>query len=369
MKVDLKTKRILFLVFSLKYGGAQKNAAFVMNACVRNGYSVSVLSMEHCDNVEVDLLPEIEVLFLKQIKDNTKLKRVINEISSTTEVIDRVKPDLIILFGSLEFAPLVAIRSGIRIIGCERGNPKAFRKRRIFLNKIYYKQYHYAVFQNDNVRLFYHLSNNKCSVIVNPCYPVNSITVKSEKTIATASRLDEGKGNDTLIKAFAKIANQIPEYKLIIYGDGPQKEMLTELIKTSDLDDRVTLFGKVDDVVKYISSSELFVMPSWSEGLPNVLIEAMSIGKPIVATDCGVGGVRYIMDGGNRGGVLVPVKDEKLLADAMLYMINNKDYAKSIGLKGRDILTLFKPSVIENAWLTVIDNVLGDGSSGVSRNK
>ena len=114
------------------------------------------------------------------------------------------------------------------------------------------------------------------------------ILFSREKTIITAGMLEPWKRQDDIIKAFNLIKNKI-DANLIILGDGSQKENLKKLIEILNLKDSVFLVGNVKNPLKYFYNSDVFVLASSVEGLPNVLVESMMCGCTPVSTNCPTG--------------------------------------------------------------------------------
>lgn len=133
--------------------------------------------------------------------------------------------------------------------------------------------------------------------------------------IVCAARLAPEKALHVLIDAFAELRNRSGDTRLIILGDGPERERLTRRIADHGIEAQVRLPGWVDNPRTWIRRCALFVLCSEFESLPTALIEAMASGCPVVATDC-PGGTREILEDG-RYGRLVPVGDAAALADAM----------------------------------------------------
>jgi glycosyltransferase involved in cell wall biosynthesis len=143
----------------------------------------------------------------------------------------------------------------------------------------------------------------------------NWLTDGAPPVIVTAGRLAPEKAQHVLIDAFAQLRAQGTDARLVILGEGPERERLTRRIAEKGLEAHVRLPGWADNPYAWMSRSALCVLPSEFEGLPNTLIEAMACGCPVVATDC-PGGTREILDNG-RYGSLVPVGDAAALANAM----------------------------------------------------
>jgi glycosyltransferase involved in cell wall biosynthesis len=139
--------------------------------------------------------------------------------------------------------------------------------------------------------------------------------------IVTAGRLAPEKAQHVLIDAFAQLLDRGQKARLVILGEGPERENLTRQIAENGLESSVRLPGWADNPYAWMAASALCVLPSEFEGLPNTLIEAMACGCPVVATDC-PGGTREILVDGEYGQ-LVPVGDSTALAAAMAQTLAN----------------------------------------------
>lgn len=142
----------------------------------------------------------------------------------------------------------------------------------------------------------------------------------TKKVFLGVGRLSVQKNFEALIKAFSLISDD-ESYRLIILGDGEDKEALQNLAKELKVFDKIDFCGRVDNPYAFMSQSDVFVLSSKFEGLPTVLIEALACNLPIVSTDC-PHGASEILEGG-KWGRLVPVDDVKALASAMEKAIND----------------------------------------------
>ncbi len=145
--------------------------------------------------------------------------------------------------------------------------------------------------------------------------------------IVSAGRLAPEKGFSDLIEAMALVLEK-KDARLILLGDGPLKEDLENLVFDLSIGDRVSLLGYKSNPLQYYFNSDIFVLSSYVEGLPNVLVEAMACGCTAVATDCPTGPREVLKDG--QYGSLVPVKNPKLLAEAILFAIDNRASKKNL---------------------------------------
>jgi glycosyltransferase involved in cell wall biosynthesis len=132
--------------------------------------------------------------------------------------------------------------------------------------------------------------------------------------ILGVGRLDRQKDFPTLIHAFAAVRRQ-REARLLILGEGPERNRLESLLRELDLTTHARLPGFVSNPFSYMARASVFVLSSAWEGMPGALIQGMACGAPVVATDC-ESGPREVLAGG-KFGRLVPVGDQVALADAI----------------------------------------------------
>jgi len=136
---------------------------------------------------------------------------------------------------------------------------------------------------------------------------------KNKITFITIGRLSDEKNTKDILIAFSKIVKT--NYFLKIIGDGPNRESLKKLAIDLKISNNVEFFGQVNNVFNYLSKSDIFVFSSLNEGFPNVILEAMSVGLPIVSYKFKTG-INSILDGG-RYGVLVKINDVENLGIQM----------------------------------------------------
>lgn len=169
--------------------------------------------------------------------------------------------------------------------------------------------------------------------------------VARKSQICAVGFLRPNKGFDILLKAFAIVLPQYPQWHLMIGGDGPEKVNLAALITKLGLENNVTLLGSLSrmQVRDLMRESELFVVSSHVETFGIVAIEALSQGTPVVATLCG--GPESIVTAEN--GVLVPTNDEKALAEGILSVLANAlDYDHE-AIKADCIATYSEPAFVQ----------------------
>ena len=179
----------------------------------------------------------------------------------------------------------------------------------------------------DDIHDITKLPESRISIVCNPVITQRILTLAKEpaehmwlenpgiKVIIGIGRLTIQKDFPTLIKAFAKVRELI-DSRLIILGEGKQRQEIESLIRDLGLAEEIHLPGFVTNPYRWLARSSLFVLSSRWEGSPNVLTEALALGVPVVSTDCRSGPGEILQEG--RFGPLVPVADERELAGAIL---------------------------------------------------
>lgn len=179
------------------------------------------------------------------------------------------------------------------------------------------------------VRIYHPLIPNNVSSLCEespvPALPPACACPHGIPMVVAAGRLVHEKGFDTLIRAFAKVRARVA-CKLVILGEGEQRESLESLALELGVDEDVLLPGVVDNVFAYYSHAAVFVLSSRMESFGNVLVEALASGATCVATACDSGGPQEILENG-KWGLLVPTDDVPKLADAIERVLTG-DYVR-----------------------------------------
>ena len=178
------------------------------------------------------------------------------------------------------------------------------------------------------------------------------------KVIGVVGRLSPEKGQVIFLKAFKKAVKMYPQAKALIVGDGPDRGMLEEYCKKNGIDDKVVFTGYQKEIANFYQVFDMLALPSFTEGLPNAVLEAMIFGVPVIATS--VGGVPEVIN--NSNGILVPPDNHELLADKMIKLLQDDGLRKSLGLKGRESLyPRFSPSHRASQILDLYKELLAKG--------
>lgn len=151
--------------------------------------------------------------------------------------------------------------------------------------------------------------------------------------IVCAARLEREKDVQSLITAMTEVKAAFPDVRCVVAGQGAQQEMLTAQIQEAGLQGTVQLLGFRKDAQALIQASDIFVLPSLAEPFGLVILEAMSLGRPVIATDAG--GPREIVEQGVTG-LLVPPSDPPALAAAIRKLFGDRHVTAQMGQRGRE---------------------------------
>jgi glycosyltransferase involved in cell wall biosynthesis len=351
--------------------------------------TIYFLSKEFTKRFQIDVLTfNYSHHFLNRLLDlgvnlvDLKVSRTILAIYSLRKYIESQKPHCMI---SMQYyANVVAIMARmisdqrVKVIVSERlaltpallsGGFKTIVKNAatLILMKIIYRYADAIVFNShDSEENFQKIMGNspKSFVISNPVIDDEIVEKSSEEIehrwfkykgepiVIGVGRLTRQKGFETLIKAFKIVNSEIPS-KLVILGEGREKEELEDLVREFDLKERVWMPGFVENPYKYIARSDVFVLSSKYEGLPNALIEALALGIPCISTDCPSGPKEILLDG--ECGLLVPVGDHQSMADAILKYLKDSKFARSLLSKAKKSLDRFSVEKVTEQFLSLIE--------------
>ena len=291
-----------------------------------------------------------------------------------------LKPDIILSF--LGKNNCMAIQSSrgldIPVVVSVRSNPSreyGSKGLGIAMNHLFPKAAGVVVQTTGAAAYFKESIRKKCKILPNSIHPdfigreIFPFEARSN-TVVSVGRLDDNKNQILLIRAFSRIMDKYPEYKLVLYGDGPARERYEkeamELMRPKGFADkegsRIRFAGNVSGVADKISDSEIFVLTSRQEGMPNALIEAMSLGLVCISTDCPCGGpVDLIRDGEN--GLLIPMgSDEEMtvaLQSALEKCLQDKEFCKRLSEEAVKVRELYNPQRINEQWKKYFEGIMG----------
>ena len=180
-------------------------------------------------------------------------------------------------------------------------------------------------------------------------YDINS------KRIVSAGRFGKEKGFDMLVKAFAPVAEKHPDWHLDIYGDGEMMDTVKKLIAEYQIADNVHLMGMCSNLAEKYKDYAMYVLPSYREGLPLVLLEAKANRLPIVSFDIMTGPREIVRDG--IDGILVPPYDLEKMGNAICNLIEDADLRNSMSQKSQKNIDKFSKTAILKQWCDLIESL------------
>lgn len=358
--------KIMFYTMSLQKGGAERVITTLSNYLIKKYDVTIVTNLNTPSHYQLD--KKIKHIKLDKLKGTNKMARYCNKIlkvrtKKLKKIIEQEQPSIIIAFLPEPSFRVLSIKDklNIPVIISDRNDPKVEYKN-ILINKKMKKLYRKAdgfVFQTDEAMNYFN-GIIKCESIIIP-NPINDKFIKKpyskkrKKEIVTVGRLEKQKNQKLLINSFEEISDKYPEYKLYIYGEGKLKNKLIKHINKINMNDKVYLMGKSDKIEDEIYKSNIFVLSSDYEGMPNALMEAMALGLPCISTNCSGGGAKFLIEN-DINGILIDNKSPKSIANAMERIINDENFANKIAENANKISEKYNCEYICKQWENFIEN-------------
>jgi glycosyltransferase involved in cell wall biosynthesis len=158
---------------------------------------------------------------------------------------------------------------------------------------------------------------------------------ENEFAIGYVGRLSEEKGVNYLVEAGYALKEKTQKFKIIIIGDGPKRKELEDLTRSKGLEDKVVFTGFQSDVEEWLPALDVFVLPSLTEGTPMALLEAMSLGIPVIAS--AVGGVPSVVENGING-LLVDPGNYRGLCEKIISIMKNQALREEMAIEGVNVI-------------------------------
>ncbi|MBB5215244.1 glycosyltransferase family 4 protein [Parapusillimonas granuli] len=331
--------KILFFVSSMHAGGAERVAATLSSAWARRGDSVTLVpTYTRKGTCFYHLNPAVRLVWLADRMSwlGRRLLPSVSKWFAVRRLIREVEPDVIVSFLTNVNVVVLSATRGMKIpvIVCERTNPAFSSSASDTLKRLRRSLYPRAttvVLQSrDSVDAFRAMvpGLKDIAVVPNPLPPgideVGQAEVVSwprRYRLLGMGRLVPSKRFDALIQAFSALAEAYPDWDLVIWGEGPERKNLEQLVQASGLASRVSLPGRTEQPWEEVVKADVFAMTSEVEGFPNVLLEAMALGRACVSVDC-PSGPREISEGG-KYALLAPLGDQPALCNALEQLMSD----------------------------------------------
>lgn len=348
-----------FYISSLSGGGAEHVLICLAAYFAREGYRVSITSLEK--RPQFYNVPD-NVKLYKQRKVNGKLLGFYFDLKFIKNRL-RTSPQSVAISFMTRCNILLLLNSIFRknrVIVCDRNNPlKEHNKLIFFISCKLYQLADVIIVQTNMIKKFYpKYLHKKISVIENPLdtqaldSQLIGKVIQKENIILTAGRLEKQKDFYTLIRAFEQSKAMKQDWKLCIFGQGNMKEEIESYITEHKLENKIILCGASKQLFFEMKKAKIFVLSSFYEGFPNVLCEAMYAGLSVISTDCISGPSELIVDGAN--GFLVPIGDVSTMSKRIDELADNSNLRDFMGRNALERVDRLNISDIGAEWISVI---------------
>ncbi len=331
--------KIVFVVPDMAGGGTEKVISLLANEYVEKGISVDILLFAG-NQVAYKLDERIKVVFAGEESRGNMTVRA-KRLLAMRRYFKVNKGCYIFSFSTYGTGFIVMSTIGMqrRMLVSERTDPRSCNHKPY--RNFFYRLADCLVFQTEDARnCFPESMRRKSFVLPNPVDPALPEPYQGERTkrIVSVGRLAPVKNHRMLIQAFHEFNRRYGEYSLHLYGQGDLEKELREQAKKAGLEEKVIFHGFCTEVKEEIRDSSMFVLSSDYEGISNAMVEALSMGIPVIATDCPIGGCRmYIRN--EENGLLIPAGDTQALVKAMEKIAADGEFARRLSNRGTDTRT------------------------------
>lgn len=348
--------KLTFVTSTLHAGGAERVISLLANSFCQKGYEVEIV----CINKHLVFYPIDEKVKVWFAEDEVKSLSILKKMMWLRKHINSERPNVVIAFMLEVYCVTLASLIGVSVpvISSERIDPHFFGRAKGLLRWLLLRRTTHLVVQTVRIKDFYSAKlQSRTTIIPNPVTDkVFSLTpTLKQKRIIAVGRLAYQKNYPMMFRAFAKVHHDFPDWQLVVYGNGPQKDEIRGVIERLGMEGHIILAGKSDHVVEEMNKSSLFVMSSDYEGMSNALLEAVCVGLPVISTDVS-GAKDLITDGVN--GYIVPVGNERVLTLALSSILSSPEKMDEMGRQSKALAPRFREEQIVGQWEELIKSVV-----------
>lgn len=359
-----KNNKITIFIGGLGGGGAERVVCNLANYLIEKNWNICIVTMSdnkasYFLNPKIKLYPLIRYYERKTFVYNLIIRYIRFRKYIKTETIDCF---IALLPVTILMSLILRKKINGKIIISERDDPNSYSVTTQWMLKILAHRADGYVFQTNDAYQWYkkYIKKGKINIIpnaVNKEFLTIDSNILKENRIIAAGRLVQKKNFPLLLKAYAEIVDKYPDCKLVIFGSGPEKDNLKNLSMKLNIESNVKIFDYTKNLKEELQKSKVFVLSSDYEGMPNVLVEAMALGLPCIATDCPAGGPKSIIQHGING-YLTEVQNVRQMAYYIDLLLASEELAKRIGDRAHDITKILNPDKIYLDWERFIDEVI-----------
>lgn len=350
------------IIADLGSGGAQRVFTDLANHWARAGVRICVVTMSRRDDDFFSLDPTVDRISIGGLAASRnlvdQLHANIGRLLSLRRAMRQARAKCVISFiGTVNIlSVMAAVGLGVRLVICERNDPSRQSLGRPWdiLRRWLYRRADVVTANSrgalDALRSF--VPAAKLAFVPNPLPlpPAGRGADPDARRVLNVARLNQQKAQDVLLKAFAKVyaAGAPCDWQLVIVGEGEERENLVRLSEQLGIKDAVEFAGRVKDPYDYYSEAGLFALPSRHEGTPNALLEAMSIGLPVIVSDGSSGPLDYVVN--DETGLVVAVDDVEALAQALARLMTDRALRCRLGEAARHRVNSGDRQAAYSAW-------------------
>ncbi len=352
------------VIADLSAGGAQRVFSQLANAWADRGRRVCVITLSSADQDFFPLSSQVQRISIGGQADSPGIVGAIGanfaRIRHLRAAIRKTgAPRVLSFVGAMNVLTVLATRGlGRSVIISERNDPARQSLGRLwnFLRK---RTYRLAdVVTANSAGAIETLANwvppAKLALVPNPLAPPSSAAAADlpEPAILNIGRLAPQKAQDVLLEAFARTSQKTPDWRLVLIGTGELEGALRRQAERLGIADKVLFEGLTDDPFRYYRAAEIFALPSYFEGTPNTLLEAMSSGLACVVSDASRGPLDYVQH--DLSGLVVPAGDAESLAQALTRLALDAGLRRRLGAAAKSRTTGLAIDDVLPVWDAVL---------------
>ena len=350
---------IVFVTRGLGRGGAERVITRLVNNWHNKGVRCSVVLTEHHERF-YSLPMAVEIYELEEYSDNNTINKI-KKYRELRRIIKSIKADTVMAMpediGVYTILALLGLKVPVYV--SERNNPAKMPTGKLtrLLRTLLYPFAAGFIFQTNEASRYFPSYIRKRGIVLGNPLDLSELPApymgEREKVIVSAGRFEEQKNFPLLVEAFSKFILNHPDYTLRIYGDGKCKSDILDAMEMYGIQDKVELPGVSRQLGEDMKKCAMFVLSSDYEGMPNVLIEAMAVGLPVVSTECPSGGPAELIRNG-YSGYLVPMGDSFAISRRMCDYAEKPETAAVFGQNAIDIRNRLNSEKICAKWYDFI---------------